>query len=256
MAPTVPIPVPIMPTGCSTPTCILPPPPPPKCSTPKCKSPKPLVNPVPVAPKPMATYNNYGSGGAGSYNFGRKRREAQWGSGAVNYGSNFGHMYGRKKREAQTTDEQIGESSSTSSSDGATYNNYGSGGIGSINFYYDENDNTWKANPSSLPTSNSPKTFNNNASGGAGSYNFDRKKREAQYGPGAVNYGNNYGHMYGRKKREAQTYINHGSGGAGSTNYNYGSSYNNFGSGGAGSSNHNHHGGSFNYGSNFGSMWG
>ena len=99
-------------------------------------------------------------------------------------------------------------------------------------------------------------TYNNYGSGGAGSYNFGRKKREAQYGSGAVNYGNNYGHMYGRKKREAQTYINHGSGGSGSTNYNYGTSYNNFGSGGAGSSNSNHYSGTINYGTNFGRMHG
>ena len=178
-------------------------------------------------------------------------------------------MFGRKKREAQT------------------YSNYGSGGIGSTNFYSGKS-NSWGYSYPSFPTplnpfafagfpffwypkhlssyvtypwgSSSPttssSTFTNYGSGGAGSYNFGRKKRKAQWGSGAVNYGNNFGYMYGRKKREAQTYMNYGSGGAGSTNYNYGSSYNNFGSGGAGSSNSNIYGGSFNYGTNFGSMWG
>ena len=252
------------------PTGPMPVPVPPKCSKPSCRGPMPKPPSM-----PGATYNNYGSGGAGSYNFGRKKREAQTYN---NYGSGGAGSYnfGRKKREAQT------------------YTNHGSGGIGSTNFY-GGNSNNWgysypsfptPMNPfaysgfpfywypnflssyitspwsssstyltSSLPTTSSS-TFTNYGSGGAGSHNFGRKRREAQWGSGAVNYGNNFGHMYGRKKREAQTYINHGSGGAGSTNYNYGSSYNNFGSGGAGNSNHNHIGGSFNYGSNFGSMWG
>ena len=153
-------------------------------------------------------------------------------------------MYGRKKREAQT------------------YQNFGSGGVGSTNFY-GGNSNNWGYSYSDFPTplnrfaftgipffwypnnfwsfnsypwgssstssttssstSNSGATFSNFGSGGIGSTNY-----------------------YGRKKREAQTYINHGTGGSGSTNYNYGSSYNNFGSGGAGSSNSNHYSGTIN----------
>ena len=48
----------------------------------------------------MGLYNNYGTGGAGSYNFGRKKREAQFnnfgsgGAGSYNYGMPMGGMTG------------------------------------------------------------------------------------------------------------------------------------------------------------------
>ena len=48
----------------------------------------------------MGLYNNYGTGGAGSYNFGRKKREAQFnnfgsgGAGSYNYDMPMGGMTG------------------------------------------------------------------------------------------------------------------------------------------------------------------
>merc|ERR1719245_2957621 len=103
---------------------------------------------------PMGAYNNFGTGGAGSHNFGRKKREAEpqynnfgtGGAGSFNYGvpmtmpmavptvpmtygvpmgtyNNWGtggagsHNFGRKKREAEPQ-----------------YNNFGTGGAGSFNY--------------------------------------------------------------------------------------------------------------------------
>ena len=56
-------------------------------------------------------YNNFGSGGAGSHNFGRKKRSPQT---YRNYGS--------------------GGAGSTNYNYGSSFNNWGSGGAGSRNF--------------------------------------------------------------------------------------------------------------------------
>ena len=121
------------------------------------------------------------------------------------------------------------------------YNNYGMGGAGSYNYGMPMGG----AMGMMPPMGGAPMgLYNNFGSGGAGSHNFGRKKREAQFNDFGARLGNYVGNivtdginLFGRKKRSPQTYQNFGSGGAGSTNFNYGHSYNNWGSGGAGSRN-------------------
>ena len=98
---------------------------------------------------PMGTYNNYGSGGAGSYNYGRKKREAQ--SPPI-----FAPSLG-----------------------GMNYNNFGQGGAGSYNYGMP------MAGVPSIPSrpvfapSLGGTNYNNFGQGGAGSHNLG--KREVQY---------------------------------------------------------------------------
>ena len=106
---------------------------------------------MPGAPK-GGTYNSYGSGGAGSYNYGRKKRDAQ-------FPPIFAPSLG-----------------------GMNFNNFGQGGAGSNNYGTPSMPMGGMPSMPSRPIfapSLGGTNFNNFGQGGAGSHNLD--KRETRY---------------------------------------------------------------------------